>query len=90
MSNLLLTRKAGQSVKIGDAHMLDVLRVGPAEVIIKINDTHRKLKIGETWRDVGECFVTLASISRGYAKLAFDAPRHVNINRTELLPCKDS
>lgn len=86
MSNLLLTRKSGQSVQIGEAHLLNVLRVGPAEVIIQINETHRKLRIGDTWRDVGECYVTVASISKGYVKLAFEAPRSVTINRTELLP----
>lgn len=86
MGNLLLTRKSGQSVKIGDVHLLDVLRVGPAEVILRLNETQRKLRIGETWRDIGECYVTVVSISRGCAKLAFNAPRSVAINRLELLP----
>lgn len=86
MGNLLLTRKSQQSVKIGEAYMLDVLRVGPAEVILRLNQTQRKLKIGETWRDIGECFVTVVSINHGYVKLAFDAPKHVTINRSELLP----
>jgi sRNA-binding carbon storage regulator CsrA len=87
MSNLLLTRKSGQSVKIGDAIMLDVLRVGPAEAILRVNETQRQLRIGDTWRDLGECFVTVVSVSKGYVKLAFDAPRHVAIMRTELCDC---
>jgi sRNA-binding carbon storage regulator CsrA len=86
VSNLLLTRKGGQSVKIGDAILLDVLRVGPAETILRVNETQRKLCIGDTWRDLGECYVTVVSISKGYVKLAFNAPRTVAINRLELLP----
>lgn len=85
MSNLLLTRKGGQSVNIGGAILLDVLRVGPAETILRVNETQRKLRIGESWRDLGDCYVTVVSISKGYVKLAFDAPRTVTIMRTELM-----
>lgn len=87
MSNLLLTRKGGQSVRIGDGILLDVLRVGPAETILKVNETQRQLRIGETWRDLGGCFVTVVSVAKGYVKLAFDAPRDVTIMRTELCEC---
>jgi sRNA-binding carbon storage regulator CsrA len=83
MSNLVLTRKGGQSVRI-DAALFEVLRVGKAEVIAKVGNEHRKLRIADTWRDIGECFVTVVSISKGYAKLAFDAPRSVTIVRSEI------
>lgn len=83
MGNLLLTRKSQESVQVDDK-LFEVLRVGSAEIIARVGANTRKLRINETWRDIGECFVTVVSINKGYVKLAFDAPRSVTIMRTEL------
>lgn len=86
MSNLMLTRKAGQRVQVGAADcVVEILRVGPAEVIIKVGGQHEKLRPGNKLNVVDRALLTVVSIARGYVKLAFEADRSVTIMRTELL-----
>ena len=85
MSNLILTRKAGQSVKVGES-MLTLERVNRANVDVTIDDTTGNVRLGQTVTSVDRTWsVHISGISRGQAKLTFTADRSVTILRTELI-----
>ena len=90
MGNLVLTRKAGQSVKIGDSLVLTIREVHPAKVYIveTVNGSSCAcwVRLGDSGDAVEGCRVTIAEINRGHVKLLFDADRSIKIIRSELLP----
>lgn len=95
MSNLVLTRKAGQSVRlmIGERkEYIDILEVTGGYRKMRILST---LKV-ERVRFRGEMkiaegvTVTVLDLAKGHAKLGFDAPRDVHILRTELIKEKEA
>lgn len=84
MSNLVLSRKAGESVKIGETGLFQVLEVHPAKVYVALDNARVMLRIGNSV--VGELVkVTLSTINKGQCKLVFEAERSVAIVRSELL-----
>lgn len=92
MSKLVLTRKAGELVKIGDSLVLTIREVHAKKVYLDIGDTC-------VWRELGEivdihgprenrgepCRVPICAINKGVVKLLFEADRSVTIVRSELL-----
>lgn len=89
MTKLVLTRKAGESVKIGDSLTLTVREVHPAKVYVHaVNGLASWMKIGEVGNadtNQGHCLITICAINKGIVKLLFEADRRVTIVRTELL-----
>lgn len=97
MSNLVLTRKAGQSVRLmlgGEARYLEILRVTGGDVSLRLMSLNAPLRM-ERIRFRGEMqiaegvTVTVIDLAKGHAKLGFDAPRDVHILRTELIKEKE-
>lgn len=89
MSNLLLTRKAGQAVQIGDAGcVVEVVNVRHSEVTIKVGARCERLRIGNKFNVAERAILTVVGITKGCARLAFEAERSVTIVRMELLPCQ--
>lgn len=85
MGNLVLSRRAGESVKIGADTVLTVREVHPAKVYLKCTgDAPFWTRIGEA-NMLNGCAVTICAITKGIVKLAFEADRSVRIVRTELL-----
>lgn len=94
MSNLVLTRKAGQAVRLiidGQAHYVNIHGVngGSCQLSVLRPSTNGALAESVRFRDsmqiaegVSVCVVDLA---KGHAKLNFTAPRDVHILRTELI-----
>lgn len=95
MSNLVLTRKAGQSVRlmIGDkVEYLSVKEVTGGFCVMYLNADERGQRVrfrGEMQIAEGVT-VTVLDLAKGHAKLGFDAPRDVHILRTELIKEKES
>lgn len=91
MGNLVLTRKAGQPIRIGDDVVLTVREVQATRVHLQVSGREATwVKVQEAVRiPVGDtfCALTLASTQHGHtAKLLFDADRSIKIVRSELLP----
>lgn len=94
MTNLVLTRKAGQAVRliIGDkTEFVDVITVNVDRCLLRLRSSFQSESV--RFRDslqiaegVSVCVVDLA---KGHAKLNFTAPREVQILRTELIKEKD-
>lgn len=90
MTNLVLTRKAGQSVRllIGDkTEYVEIITVNVDRCLMRLRS--KLLAESVRFRDsmqiaegVSVCVVDLA---KGHAKLNFTAPRDVHILRTELI-----
>lgn len=90
MSNLVLTRKAGQSVRlmIGERPLyLEVEKVtgGYCEVRISSNIHVERVRFRGEMQIAEGVTVTVLDLAKGHAKLGFDAPRDVHILRTELI-----
>lgn len=80
MGKLILTRRANESVMVGQ-QLLNVQNVSNgSEAVIN----HIRLKVGD-WHLFGECKVRLENVQGRYAKLSFEADKSINIVRTELL-----
>lgn len=90
MSNLVLTRKAGQSVRLmigGEPVFLDVGSVWGGFCAIQIRGAPKSKDVrfrGEMQIAEGVT-VTVLDLAKGHAKLGFTAPRDVRILRTELI-----
>ena len=90
MSNLVLTRKAGQSVRllIGDkTEYLEILDVTGGFCKFRLLSTLQVERVrfrGEMQIAEG-ITVTVLDLAKGHAKLGFDAPRDVHILRNELI-----
>lgn len=86
MSKLVLSRKAGESVLVGD-HTLEVLQVDRANVQLRVPGV-RMIRVGllDGFDLNADVRIEVSSIARGQVKLCFIAPPAVKIIRTELLP----
>lgn len=86
MSNLVLSRRAGDAILVGDKH-LEVLQVDRAKAQLRIVGRDPKfIQLGGLLNIVEGVTVQVAGISRGSVRLSFEAPPAVKIIRTELLP----
>ena len=90
MTNLVLTRKAGQSVRllIGDkTEYVEILDVTGGFCKFRLLSTLQVERVrfrGEMQIAEGVT-VTVLDLAKGHAKLGFTAPRDVHILRTELI-----
>lgn len=97
MGKLILTRKPGESVKIGDSLMLTIREVHPKRVWASIDAEFQTIP---RWYELGQiidihgpaqgqrgapCRVTIAAISGRQVRLHFEADNSIKIVRTELL-----
>lgn len=80
MGKLLLTRRAGQSVMVGQM----LLSVGPVSNGCEAVINTVRLKVGD-WHLFNDCKVCLEKVNGRYATLSFHADKSLNIVRTELL-----
>lgn len=93
MPNLVLSRKAGQSVRlaIGEALFVyvDVLQVTGGYCSLRLVcgglDRAEKVRFKGTLQVVEGIAITVLDLSKSYAKLGFEAPASVKILRTELI-----
>lgn len=89
MSKLVLTRKAGESVKIADSVVLTIREVHAKKVYIRetIDDVSCAcwMNLGDSGDVIEGCRVTICAINRGVVKLLFEAERSVTIVRSELI-----
>jgi len=96
MSNLVLTRKAGQSVRLmigGKPRYLEILQVTGGYVDMHDRDHMldvKRVKFRGEIQIAEGVTVTVLDLAKGHAKLGFDAPREVQILRTELIKEKES
>lgn len=87
MGRLVLSRRAGQSVKVGEQLVLTIREVHPKKVYLSAGAKPVWITLGEQVpmpEGLGE--LTIAEINKGHVKLLFDADRSVTIVRSELLP----
>lgn len=94
MSNLVLTRKAGQAVRLmigGEPTILGVIEVqgGCCYLAIDVGNEQKVRFRGEMQIAEGVT-VTVLDLAKGHAKLGFTAPRDVRILRTELIKEKEA
>jgi carbon storage regulator CsrA len=94
MSNLILTRKAGQCVRLemlpGAFVTLIVAYVGGDQVKFNVagsdgSNLTKRVNVGDSLPIGDEVVVTVTSINFRVVRLAFNAPLSVKIVRTELL-----
>lgn len=90
MTNLVLTRKAGQSVRliIGDkTEYVEILTVNTDRCLIRLRSTFQSesVRFKDSLKIAEGISVEVVDLSKGYAKLNFTAPRDVHILRTELI-----
>ena len=89
MGKLILTRKPGESVKIGDSLVLTIREVHPKKVYVSGGMPFAYwLRLGQEMETVTpdpKCKVTIAAISGRQVRLHFEADNSVKIVRTELL-----
>lgn len=89
---LILTRKAGESVKVGE-YMVSVLRSPSlfdrrACHVEVVGLTDRMLLVGGAGIHFAGGVLKLSAIKRpGQATLSFDFPKDVRVVRTELIKC---
>lgn len=85
---LILTRRAGESVKIGDSVTMTVREVHPKKIYVVFEDDgvqcpHWANLYGDIHGDIVKVNVT--GISGRQVRLAFDADKSVKIMRSELV-----
>lgn len=94
MSNLILTRKAGDSVRLemlpGVFLKLIVAYVGGDQVKLEVmasdgSALSKRVNAGDDWAIGDEVKIRVIGIQFRQVKLGFDAPLNVKIVRTELL-----
>ena len=99
MGKLILTRKPGESVKIGDSLVLTIREVHPKKVYMEIQRFNGPFveRTDHVWMrlldstpesdfdDGNQCKLTIAAISGRQVRLHFEADNSVKIVRTELL-----
>ena len=100
MTNLVLTRKAGQSVRLminGEAVWLVIYRVngGACEMAVcrkqgfHCTEELKTVRFRDSMQIAEGVSVCVVDLAKGHAKLSFTAPRDVHILRTELIKEKD-
>ena len=82
--SLILTRKAWQAVQVGD-RVVTVERVARANVNLSVGKCVHNCAPGDTIILEPGVTITVVTIAKGHVRLAFDAPKHVKIVRTELV-----
>jgi carbon storage regulator CsrA len=90
MTNLVLTRKAGQSVRLminGVAEYVDILDVCGGFCKMRILSTLQveRVRFRDSLQIADGVSVLVVDLAKGHAKLNFTAPREVQILRTELI-----
>lgn len=96
MGILSLTRRAGESVQLGDSSLITVTDVRQGCVTLQVRETTKdpkspdycamQLKYGKPLQLVSiGCLIELYAVQGGTARLSFTAPRELHIVRTELL-----
>lgn len=90
MTNLVLTRKAGQSVRliIGDkTEYVETLEVtgGFCKFRLLSNLQVERTRFRDSMQIAEGVSVQVVDLAKGHAKLNFTAPRDVHILRTELI-----
>lgn len=94
MTNLVLTRKAGQSVRLminGVAEYVDILDVCGGLCKMRILSTLQveRVRFRDSLQIADGVSVLVVDLAKGHAKLNFTAPREVQILRTELIKEKE-
>lgn len=90
MTNLVLTRKAGTSVRLitdGVPEFLHILEVHGGHCVMRLESCRHSQSVrfkGEMQIAEGVS-VQVVDLAKGHAKLNFTAPREVAILRTELI-----
>lgn len=87
---LVLSRRAGESVKIGTNVTVTIREVHPKKVYVHVDrpsgDATFWMQLNDCGNLIGSgCSMQITGISRGIVKLSFMADRSVSIVRTELL-----
>lgn len=99
MTNLVLTRKAGQSVRLiigGRATFCDILDVTGGTCQFRLTDVKdngvqtenlrvQRVRFRDSMQIAEGVSVQVVDLAKGHAKLNFTAPRDVHILRTELI-----
>lgn len=93
MTNLVLTRKAGQAVRLiidGNAHYVDIYDVTGGYCTFRLTNhgqpTSQKIvRFRDSLQIAEGISVCVVDLAKGHAKLNFTAPREVQILRTELI-----
>lgn len=94
MTNLVLTRKAGQSVRliIGDkTEYVEILTVNTDRCLIRLRSSFQSesVRFRDSMQIAEGVSVCVVDLAKGHAKLNFTAPRDVHILRTELIKEKE-
>jgi len=84
MSKLVLTRKSGESILVGD-QTLRLAYVGGDQVKLELDGIAERVNVGNDMQISPGVSVKVASIQFRNVRFVFDAPREVAIVRTELL-----
>ena len=82
--SLILTRNAGQAIHVG-ANLVTVDRVTRANANLRVGKCVHNCAPGDTIILEPGVTITITRITKGNVRLAFDAPKHVKIVRTELV-----
>lgn len=95
MTNLVLTRKAGQSVRliIGDkTEYVDIITVNVDRCLLRLRNNFQseRVRFRDSMQIAEGVSVQVVDLAKGHAKLNFTAPRDVHILRTELIKEKES
>lgn len=82
---LVLTRRLGESLIIGDDIKITVLNIGEDQTKLSVNDSEgMALDLQETTTIKDGITVTLVKIDKAQVKLGIEAPEDVTINREEV------
>lgn len=97
MTNLVLTRKAGQSVRLKawdreEPEFIDILEVcgGFCKMQIRSSMQVERVRFRDSMQISTNVSVQVVDLAKGHAKLNFTAPRDVHILRTELIKERES
>lgn len=90
MTNLVLTRKAGQSVRLiidGRIEYLTIVEVtgGHCRMSFSPLTESTRVRFRDSMQIAEGVSVCVVDLAKGHAKLNFTAPRDVHILRTELI-----
>ena len=92
MTNLVLTRKAGQAVRLiafdrEEPEFVDILEVCGGFCKMRIRSTMQveRVRFRDSMQISANVSVCVVDLAKGHAKLNFTAPRDVHILRTELI-----
>lgn len=92
MSNLVLTRKAGQSVRLIVKRreiFVDIEEVNGGNCLMLLrqhdNRIYNRVRFRDSMQIAEGVSVQVEDLAKGHAKLNFTAPRDVHILRTELI-----